>query len=62
MELSACFPFYRKKNVAGFIDREACVRSSVAEAVGREMNIRCSMLPHKFRLLYHANINPDSMM
>lgn len=62
MQLSAFFPFYRNHNVLGAISQEAYVWASVAEASKTAMQIRYSLLPYMYTLMYLASSTGSTVM
>lgn len=55
MQLGSFFPFYRNHNVLGAISQEPYVWDEVLEASKITMDIRYSLLPYYYTLLYTAH-------
>jgi len=62
MQLSAFFTFYRNHNVLSANSQEAYVWADVASASRTAMNIRYSLLPYFYTLLYHAHTTGSTVL
>lgn len=62
MQLSAFFPFYRNHNTINAIPQEPYRWASVIEASKTAMNIRYSLLPYIYTLMYNAHATGSTVM